>query len=260
MRKKTALFSVFLLLMHPFGADASPSRVISLNLCTDQWLMELGASEQIMGISFNAANAKISAGVKTARHYKQFHADAESLLSARPDLILMGAVENTPLQHLLEQQEIPVYRLRDITSVTSLQTEIMNLGKILGQPDNAQLFITRINQALSVTPKQPKRAILYYTRGYTENTHGLMADILKKSGITLLQPPHGKGAFKLEEVLDQQPDILILPHYAFAVTSEAESMLHHPALANIKTVQLPGNWLTCPDASILQIIEALSHA
>jgi iron complex transport system substrate-binding protein len=70
------------------AAQTPPRRIVSVNLCTDQYVLALADRAQIAGLTRNAADPDMSAGAKAARGLPQLGSSAEALLAVHPDLVL----------------------------------------------------------------------------------------------------------------------------------------------------------------------------
>lgn len=65
--------------------------MISLNLCTNQLLLELADPQSIASVTSLARDCSISAQCNTAATVPINYGTAEELLAARPDLVLAGS-------------------------------------------------------------------------------------------------------------------------------------------------------------------------
>src|SRR5690348_12368289 len=71
-------------------ALAKPQRIVSLDLCTDQLLLELAPRAHIAAVTHLASDASVSAIPEKARGIPITHGAAEEVLAYDPDLILAG--------------------------------------------------------------------------------------------------------------------------------------------------------------------------
>src|SRR5262245_1393783 len=67
-----------------------PIRVVSLDLCTDQLLVELVRRDRIAAVTHLAADPAVSAIPQKARGIPITHGNAEDVLRYDPDLVLAG--------------------------------------------------------------------------------------------------------------------------------------------------------------------------
>ena len=85
------------------AATAKPMRIVSLNLCTDQVLVDLVEVRRIAALSFLARDANLSAISARARTIHQVRGAAEEVLSLDPDLVLAGTYTTPATVDLLRR-------------------------------------------------------------------------------------------------------------------------------------------------------------
>ncbi|MGH6782919.1 MAG: ABC transporter substrate-binding protein, partial [Sphingomonadaceae bacterium] len=66
-------------------AEARPQRIVSLNLCADQYLMALADPQQIAALTPFARDPDMSAGAAMARKLPVARGHAEEVLARNPD-------------------------------------------------------------------------------------------------------------------------------------------------------------------------------
>ena len=71
--------------------DGAPGRVVSLNVCTDQLALLLGAPGQLVSVSRLAHDPRSSAMAGAARAIPANGASAEEGVLLRPDLVVAGS-------------------------------------------------------------------------------------------------------------------------------------------------------------------------
>src|SRR5215475_12097748 len=67
-----------------------PRRIVSLDLCTDQLVLELVQPDRIAAVTHLAADPAVSAIPEKARGIPITHGNAEDVLRYDPDLVLAG--------------------------------------------------------------------------------------------------------------------------------------------------------------------------
>ena len=92
MRPLRALVLGLALVAGPLGAQTTdaPLRVVSMNLCTDQFALMLAAPEQLISVSYVSADPVTSPLADIASRYPLNHGSAEEIYLMRPDLVLAG--------------------------------------------------------------------------------------------------------------------------------------------------------------------------
>ena len=126
---------IFFLVSLPLSAQ--PERVVSLNLCTDQLLLQLANRDRIASVTYLAGDPTISYFANRAIGLKKNHGLAEELLPLRPDLILAGAFNMRPTTSLMKRlgYRVVVFEMAD--SFDTLRQNIIKAGKVLGEESKA---------------------------------------------------------------------------------------------------------------------------
>lgn len=88
MRVFASLLAASALLLGAVGAEASPRRVASLNLCTDELLLLLAAPEQIASVTHLSQQEAETPLWRQARAYPRNDGSLLSVVERRPDLIV----------------------------------------------------------------------------------------------------------------------------------------------------------------------------
>ena len=71
-------------------AQPAPARIVSLDLCTDQLLVELVDRSRIAAVTHLLGDVSVSAIPEKARGLRITHGGAEDVLRTDPDLVLAG--------------------------------------------------------------------------------------------------------------------------------------------------------------------------
>ena len=121
--RNLALTALAWLLPHAALAQA-PSRVVSINLCTDQLLMALAEPGQITAVSRWARRPDMSFLAAKAQSIPVMRGSAEEVLRLRPDLVLAGTFSGTATRALLVQQGIRVEAFAPPRNLDEAKVEI----------------------------------------------------------------------------------------------------------------------------------------
>lgn len=238
-------------------AAEAPKRVVSLNLCTDQLALALADKEQLLAVSFNAANPQLSSLHESAKGLPLLKGDMEEVLLLDPDLVLLGEGQMPQLQAWLKQKNIPLLTLPSPASIDDINDNIMAVAEALGEKDKGQDLVTAQRFAITRARlgKNMPRTAVYFPRGFTSGKNTWMDDLLGRIGArhlgaeNLWQPAH---YVSLEEMVSLKPDLLLMQEDGGDRVSEGEALLRHPALekAAAHRVGLPGAWMACPHLNL----------
>jgi len=86
----SSLAALFFALALAAPAAAAPQRVVSLNLCADQFLVLVLPRERIAALSPLAEDPTLSAVAEQARGLPRVRPAAEAVLPLKPDLAVAG--------------------------------------------------------------------------------------------------------------------------------------------------------------------------
>jgi iron complex transport system substrate-binding protein len=245
-----------LLLLHPLVATAAAERVASMHLCTDQLLVALAQPQQIVSLSYIAADPAYSPIADIAKNHHLNHGQAEELLPLAPDLVLSGAFSTTLAANLLERQGLQVERLGVASSIADQYAQFRQIGALLGAEGKAELMVQQMQAAVAKhsTALQPrlqgKRAAFYSSNGYSYGRGTLQHDFLQSLGLhNSADTLEGVAQLPLEQLLLAAPDYLFIDRRAEDEAPLAHALLQHPALAalagKLKLLVLPDTLFQC---------------
>jgi iron complex transport system substrate-binding protein len=249
-------------------AQEKPHRVVSLNLCADQLLLELADREQIASLSPLVTDRSISFLADKAIGLPVNQGTSESILFSGADLVLGGSFGQQNLTALLRKQGLEVLPLRPWESLEQGREEIRLVARRVGHPERGEELIAKINAALERTKAivPQKRSILtYYRRGWVPASNSLMGEILQHMGFTQHQNTLGLddgGAARLENIIASPPDYMLVEDDAGQVVDNGSALLVHPALAEVappeRRLTMPGKLAICGGPSTPAAIDWLA--
>lgn len=238
------------------AASAAAGRVASMHLCTDQLLVALAQPQQIVSLSWLAADPAYSpiASAVQGRHLN--HGQAEELLPLQPDLVLAGAFSTTLAANLLERQGLQVERFGVAGSIDEQYAQIRRVGALLGADARAAALVREMQSAIASGTQQlrarlqGKRAAFYSSNGYSYGRGTLQHDFIQSLGMHN-SAGHITGAAQLplEQLLLEAPDYLFIDRPPRDDAPLAHALLQHPALAalpeRLRFIVLPDTLFQC---------------
>ncbi|MCB1809381.1 MAG: ABC transporter substrate-binding protein, partial [Candidatus Competibacteraceae bacterium] len=84
------VFLLAVMLCPQLVVAALPQRIVSLNLCTDQWLLLLAERNRIASLTWLSADPEESPLAAEAQGIVLNYGQAEDIIPLQPDLILAG--------------------------------------------------------------------------------------------------------------------------------------------------------------------------
>lgn len=215
--------------------------VVSLNLCTDQYLVQL-APARIAALSPLARDPSLSVVAARAAGLPWVRADAEAVLALAPDLVLAADWGAQTTLQALERHGVRVVRGSLPENFPAIRAETRRLAHLLGADARGEALLAAMDASLAaVAPRDQTEAIVLEPRGYTATAGSLADTVLRAAGLR-----NGAAGQRqhLETLLTHPPALLVLAD-APAYPSLATDFLRHPALARIPTRRLPPASLIC---------------
>jgi iron complex transport system substrate-binding protein len=248
----------------PSTATPAPRRIVSLNLCVDQYLLALADRRQVAGLTSFARDPALSAYATRAARWPVNRGGAEDVLSLRPDLILVAPGRRADTMALLRGRGIAIVEVPEADSYADIVEQTRRVADVIGQRARGERLIARMNARLARVPVNAgggRVAAYYQRRGYLTGTGTLVDDLMRRVGLVNLAGKLGKPVLAqvpLEEMVAARPDWLIVESATDRVADQGTEMLHHPALASIPRISIPQSWTVCGGPAYVRAARALT--
>lgn len=245
------------------ATEIAPRRVVSLNLCADQYIMALADPGQITALTHNARDPEMSYRARRAQRFPISRGSAEEVLALEPDLIIASPYQRHDTLALLKGRDVTFLDLPPAESWSQIVDQVRQLAKALGHPDRGEALLRRMEAEMVAPIGAPahRPVVAYYQRrGYMTGTGTLVDEMMQRTGLTNLAAKLGKPALarvSLEEMVAARPDYLIVESATEAVADQGTEMLHHAAIADIPRISLPQALTVCGGPSYPEAIRRL---
>lgn len=223
--------------------------VVSVNVCTDQYVMLLADPAQVSSLTVLADDPQSSALADRAGAFAQNNGRAESIAVERPDVVVASEWTDPALVNMLRIIGIDVVQFPSVTRLAEIPDQLRRMGRVLHREAVAEDMARAVEADLANLPDPDDAAPLaafFYPNGYALGTGTLSHDILTKGGARNLSVElglQGGGRLALEQVVLNTPDFLIsAPSYSGF--SRSEELVRHTALADFPVVHSSPEW-TC---------------
>ncbi|WP_420560886.1 ABC transporter substrate-binding protein [Tepidicaulis sp.] len=265
-----ALLLVFASLGARAGQPPAPQKIVSLNLCSDIYLLMLAAPGTVRSVSFLAQDPSLS---PVADKAKTLHANAgevEELIAMHPDLVLAHEFTSPLKLGLFDKLGIETVKVSDPQSFADIRANLRRIAKALGRVDEGEEAVRRFDAVLAGThwrESTPRaRVIVYRPRGFAAGDGGLTKELLEHVGLANLSGAKDDlGAYMpLEEVLLADPDYIIVSADALQQRSLVRALLDHAAMRHFdKThegarIAIPSDMWSCGTPFIAGVVERLA--
>jgi iron complex transport system substrate-binding protein len=243
------------------AAHAAPRRIVSLNVCADQYLIALADKGQIAALSSNARDPELSAAAEAALGLRVLRRASEEVLAIRPDLILGYPIGPNMVAGAPPGQWTTL-GLASADSYSAILDQIRQVARAVGHPERGERLIARMNRDLAALPKAKRGGVAayYQRRGYMTGTGTLVDDLMRRVGLVNLAGKLGKPALAqvpLEAMVAARPDWLIVESGSVAVVDQGTEMLQHPVLKSVPRISVPQSWTVCGGPAYVQAAQGI---
>jgi iron complex transport system substrate-binding protein len=265
------LGSSFALAAADARAQAKPQRIVSLDLCTDQILIDLVDRNRIAAVTHLAADASVSASPGRAKGLPITHGAAEDVLRSDPDLVLagpFGVAATVDLFKRLKRNLVVVPQAPDLDGV---RASVRAVAAAVGEEERGEVILAAFNRRLAAVPKPKKpgavRALIYQVGG-TVSSPGSLADAtLAAAGFHNMAVDYRLtrgGQAPLESVVARPPDLLVLSSGVDTYRTTLADNFRHPALQAVRrshaSIELPWQLWLCGTPEVAGAVEQLAAA
>jgi iron complex transport system substrate-binding protein len=257
--------------VHPMSANP-PQRIVSVNITSDEILLAL-APERLVAVSVLAGDPEVSSVVREAKAIPvKVTADAERILDLRPDLVVIGG-HNVRVAAQLEDLGVRVVRIQGFESIEWIEGLIWTLGDAVDARARAEQVIgvmrRRLNAVQKRTCDRPRPRVLSYSAGGgTTGRRTTFDDVIRAAGGDNVAAKLGISGWKrlsLEQVLDVDPEVIVMSASRRWNPGFQSEVLAHPALRTVRALrdgrvyQLPGRLMISSSHHIVETVEALAR-
>jgi iron complex transport system substrate-binding protein len=230
----------FLLPATAWATDATPRRIVSINLCADELLLALADPGQIASLSTYATDPDLSTVGVQAAAFPHRAASAESVIAFAPDLVLAGRFTKRDTRDMLTRLGYRLELLDAPRSIADSEKQIRSIATLLGHPERGDTIIADIEaakaRAAASAPSTSPTAANYQRRGYVAGSDTLMTELLAIGGFAdaggALAGKTGRFV-PLEKVVARPPDFIVVASDDVTPRDEGSALLAHPALLRL---------------------------
>lgn len=251
---------------------ASPQRVVSLNVCTDQLAVLLLPPERIAAVSFLARDPDISYVAAQAAALPAVLGTAEEIIPLRPDLVLVGRFTTRPTVRLLRARGIPVLELDLAGSFDDIRAQVRQVARTLDVAARGEELLAEMDRRLAeAAPESSEtpapRLLTFAPGGFTAGGGTLSDAVMRAAGFANYAAARGLkgyGYLPIEIVAADPPEALVGGRERPGYPSMAGRLLSHPALARSipeqARIRIPGSLWSCGGPFTAEAVTRLAAA
>lgn len=252
------------------AVGATPKRIVSLNLCVDQILLDLVPRERIAGLSFLASDPSMSRRHREAIGIPPVRGSAEEVLALDPDLVLAGEWTTPATVDLLRRLGRRVEVVPLASSFSGIRDTVSRIADAAGASARGREIVATFDRRLealrSASGRSERRptAVAMQVNSIAAGPGSLVDEILRAAGfdnLTARVARSPQGRLPLESLLADPPDLVVLANAESDFRTVLADNLRHPAfLALAKrrpSLHLPMSEWLCGTPSILDSVALL---
>ena len=245
-------------------------KIISINLCTDQYLLALADKKNILALSPFAKDLGMSYLAQEANEFQTIRDDAESVLQLKPDIVVASSFNNPNTLKLLRSNGIKVVTIGFASKLEDIKTHIDQFADGIGYQSKAVELKKQFEQTLQETKDLYKKydlTILYYQRGgFIAGKGSLFGMIIEHAGLKNLAALQNRptfGSMSIETLIVNPPDILVLSKSIKAYHDQGRKLLKHPAMlksfSDHKILRFPTSETVCSGPGTIAALKRLKE-
>jgi iron complex transport system substrate-binding protein len=249
-------------------AAAELPRIASMNVCTDQLLLTLADTEQILGLSRYARDRLQSWAADDARRYRILSGGAEDILVLRPDVVVASLFDKRSTRELLKEKGLHLVEFGVPRSLDEVKDQIREMGAIVQHSDRAAAEIARLDAAIArarqAVAHKPYRVLPLSRRGWVSGSESLLSSLLTETGLFNAAGELGVafgGFASLEAIVNLKPDFIVVSDAGGTAEDDGRAFLLHPALERFyppsKRIVIPDRLTVCGGVMLADALDVL---
>lgn len=247
----------------------SETKVVSISLCADQAVVTLLKKEQIVALSPQARDPKLSAVATQAYSLPVLPATAEAIILSGATTVVGTVWDNPRIFSIAEKLGIQVVRMYTVDKLTAIVDLLQSIATALGTIEqNSSTIIDLRNRLVSILESQlsspPPVAAYCRPDGGSAGTGTFVDSVLTAAGFLNLAKILGyKGwnRLDLETLVMNKPDVIITTFFGYPTQSLSRRFSRHPVFQalqeHIPVIAVPSTLMTCGTWFLLEAVEFL---
>ncbi len=247
------------------AVTAKPSRIVSLDLCADQFVLKFVERERILGVS-PVASARFSYMRDAAHGVPVVRPSAEDVLALKPDLVVRAYGGGPNAAAFFERAGIEVLNIGWAPDIPAVMTVIDSVATGLGEREHGERVVAQMRERLKQLPAgDTKLTTLYMTpSGVTTGPGSLVHELLLAAGTQNFQTQPGWQPIPLERLAYDSPDLVATASFDAGIDgADRWSPMRHPVarrqLSDRPAVPLEGAWTSCGAWFLMDAVEAVAR-
>lgn len=249
------------------GPAIVPDKIISNNPCIDAILEKIADPSRIGGVSVWSHQAdSTSASLKWARQFGAVAADAESIIAARPKLVLTGNLASSGTNDALKRASIPMATFGVPASISESIDQVKAVADVIDRREQGLRLASSLTDATQQSASTGKSAIIWQASGFVPGKETLQDEMLQRAGYRNASVQFGLGQWDqlpLETLMRSPPDIVFVSSSATGEDARALALrrrLLGKLGKSVRVVSFPDRLLLCGGPSMIDAMARFRNA
>lgn len=249
-----------------FGLQSAQGaeRIVSLNACTDELLLQFVQPDQIAGVTRFSHSPKSEAILNSYPEIQKLSGDAEEVIKIHPELVLAETFSSRLLVEKLRRMNIPVSMIgvpRDWDELIKSAAEILNLTGHSEKIESLKKEIGVLIQLGGDSKWKGKTAVFWSAAGHVSGQGTFENTILSTLGLKNSAGFEGYQFLSLEKLIRLNPDVVVVTQGPEQKDSWSHDTLFHPALKtalpHLEYVVVPESAVSCASGYTVEALKNL---
>ncbi|MEI7752033.1 MAG: ABC transporter substrate-binding protein [Candidatus Omnitrophota bacterium] len=247
--------------------SASPQKIVSINVCTDELLLQIVGPERVAALTKFSADPEVSRVASQIKDVKRIQGGIESVQACGPDLLLGGKFSQKETLRFFGRLGVPVLTFGVPKSFEDIYADIHKLAEAVGEASRGDQIIQGMQAELAMLkpdPSSKKKAFFFQSGGVVPGSGTFENAIMEAAGLENLAATMGirdYGSLSLEKLIEMKPEVLIFSSDQKEKPTIRGEVLGHPAirkaLPQVRTVTLPSAILNCGSPASVEAVRIL---
>lgn len=240
----------------------SAERIVSLNACTDELLLQLAEPAQIVGVTRFEHSPLSDTILKKHSEIIKVTADIERIIQLNPTIILAEPFSNRPLLNQLLRRRIPIVMLdipRNWDELIQITKKILGIVGNSKKIDVLEKEILALKKIAQHSRWKNKKAVFWSVAGHISGRKTFENTIIETLGMQNAVDFEGYAFMSLEKLIALKPQVILVTQQPSQKDSWGHETLFHPslkaALPDLEYLPLPESAVNCASAYTIQALK-----
>ncbi|MEP9360848.1 ABC transporter substrate-binding protein [Sphingomonas sp. KR3-1] len=245
-----------------------PMRVMSLNTCTDQLVLELLPPERIASVTMLSLDPGDSLMAAEAKRVAINHGLAEEVVRQKPDLVIASPFSTPAVRSMLKRLNYPMIEVGAANSFDDIRSMTRQVAAAVGEVARGEALIAEMDAKLAALARAPHatyRIAAWDRFGFGSGAGTLPGAIFEAAGahnVAADPPASNYGRPDAEVLLEAAPPLLVqgapgVPKPSLGDDVEAHRVVRRFWSSQGRMLNIPQAYYVCGTPRIAEAVRLL---